>query len=327
MPNDRAGITQRMAAWLSKHGVAKNHKIIIGVSGGNDSMVLAECLLRCGHSIAIAHVNYQLRGEESEGDAQHVRAWCASNGVHLHEMRAEMAGHSEGIQAEARRIRYRWFAELQTQLQSTPESPVYIATAHHADDQAETVLLHLLRSSDPMSLSGMPPVSPTQKLLRPFLDESRQELEQWAAQWKLAPREDSSNGKSDYLRNRLRHEVLPLLESLRPGAARHLARTAERFQPLAESSRQAVDDALNRCGLEQNGAFELNLKAWSAEPLRLEILHRLSRRFNVSAKATQEISVLTHDGIESGARFQSSTCTVIRDKQYLRWTSSHSPSS
>ena len=319
MAEDRAGITQRMSAWLSKNSIAKKSTIVVGVSGGCDSMVLAECLFRCGQSIQVAHVNYQLRGEESDGDEEHVRHWCATHSVPFHRFQAEISGDSDGIQAEARRIRYRWFKALQEQLQQPNGSAVYIATAHHADDQAETVLLHLLRSCDPMSLAGMQHVSQEQQLIRPFLDEHRKELEHWAEQWKLSPREDSSNQKSDYLRNRLRHEVLPLLEALRPGAARHLARTADRFQPLAQESRNAVNEALSRCATEREGSVELNLDRWSSEPLRMEILHRIAQQFRISAKATQEIATLTETGVESGARFQSGTCTVTREKRCLIW--------
>jgi tRNA(Ile)-lysidine synthase len=320
MPKDRAGITQRMSAWLCKNGIAKDSTIVVGVSGGCDSTVLAECLFRCGQPLQVAHVNYQLRGEESDGDEEYVRHWCATRNVPFHQFQAEISGDSDGLQAEARRIRYQWFKALQAQLQLPNESPVYVATAHHADDQAETVLLHLLRSSDPMSLSGMLHVSQAQKLIRPFLDERREELEHWAEQWKLSPREDSSNQKPDYLRNRLRHEVLPLLEALRPGTARHLARTADRFQPLAQESRNAVNEAVSRCGVEREGSFELKLDRWSSEPLRMEILYRLAQQFNVSAKATQEIATLTEIGVESGARFHSSKCTVTREKKCLIWT-------
>jgi len=319
MAKDRAGITQRMSAWLNKNGVAKDSTILVGVSGGCDSMVLAESLFRCGQPLQVAHVNYQLRGEESDGDEEHVRQWCATRNVPFHRFQAEISGDSDGVQAEARRIRYRWFKTLQSKLQQPDESPVYVATAHHADDQAETVLLHLLRSSDPLSLSGMLQVSEAQKLIRPLIDERREELEQWAEHWKLSPREDSSNQKPDYLRNRLRLEVLPLLEALRPGTARHLARTADRFQPLAQESRIAINEALGRCGIERNGSFELNLNLWSPEPLRMEVLYRLAQQYGVSAKAIQEIVTLTETGVESGARFQSSICTVTREKQRLIW--------
>ena len=319
MPKDRTGLTQRMTSWLQQHGISEEHKILVGVSGGNDSLVLAECLYRCGHPIEVAHVNYQLRGSESDGDADLVRAWCTARDVPHHELRAEMTGDREGVQSEARRIRYHWFGTLQAAIQTSLESPVFVATAHHSDDQAETVLLHLLRSADPMALAGMRSLDPVSRLIRPFLEESREALEEQAADWGLDPREDSSNQKPDYLRNRLRHEVLPLLESLRPGAGRHLTRIASRLQPLATESRRAVDAAVLRCGKDHGSSFELDLHAWSNEPLQMEVLHRLCRQFKISSKATPEIVSLTRSGVHSGARFESIACTVTREKAHLIW--------
>lgn len=326
MPKDRAGLTQRMTTWLQQHGISNEHKILIGVSGGNDSLVLAECLYRCGQPIEVAHVNYQLRGSESDGDADHVRAWCADRDVPHHELRAEMIGDPEGVQSEARRIRYRWFGSLQAALQTSPEFPVFIATAHHSDDQAETVLLHLLRSADPLALAGMRALDPVSRLIRPFLEENREVLEEQAAQWELHPRQDSSNQKPDYLRNRLRHEVLPLLESLRPGTGRHLTRIASRLQPLATESRRAVDAAVSRCGKDLGSSFKLDLQAWSNEPLQMEVLHQLCRQFKISSKATPEIVSLTRTGVDSGARFESIACAVTREKACLIWKPQLPPS-
>lgn len=320
MPKDRGGITQRLATWLNQNGISTNNTILVGVSGGNDSMVLAESLVRCGHPIEVGHVNYQLRGAESDGDAKHVRAWCASRKVVLHEHTERPDELGEGVQSEARRIRYRWFANIQAQIALKTKAPVYIALAHHADDQAETVLLHLLRSSNPLAPSSMKSMNQSNGIIRPFLDEFRSELEHWASQWELHPREDSSNLKSDYLRNRIRHEVLPLLEELRPGTSRHLARTASRLQPLSDEMKRSIDQAQSRCTKVQLEAIELDLKCWRQEPLRAEVLYALARHFNVSSKAVPEINALTAQDVESGSKFASNTVVVIRAKTTLLWT-------
>jgi tRNA(Ile)-lysidine synthase len=157
-------------------------------------------------------------------------------------------------------------------------------------------------------------------IIRPFLDEFRSELEHWASQWELHPREDSSNLKSDYLRNRIRHEVLPLLEELRPGTSRHLARTASRLQPLSDEMKRSIDQAQSRCTKVQLDAIELDLKCWRQEPLRAEVLYALARHFNVSSKAVAEINALTAQDVESGSKFASNTVVVMRAKTSLVWT-------
>ena len=315
MANNRDGLVQHMRQWFSRHGIETNATFIAGVSGGLDSMVLVEALHRVGVEVHVAHVNYHLRGEASDADQALVEGWCAVRGVPCHVLNAQVDPTEHGVQAEARKIRYAHFERLRQ------GRPAYIVTAHHGDDQAETVLLHLMRSADPLALAAMPAVDAERGLLRPFLALTRAELAEACSAWNVAYREDASNAKPDYLRNRIRHEVLPLFDSLRPGTTAHVAHWADRFQSLRSFFTTERDAATARCWNVSDGKGELDLSAWRAEPLRVEILHGLAHEHGIAARAVPELLHLTEAHIESGAHFVCATARVERRGKALHWTS------
>ncbi|MGB2189831.1 MAG: ATP-binding protein, partial [Flavobacteriales bacterium] len=213
------------------------------------------------------------------------------------------------------------FERLRAESSDRQGRPAYIVTAHHGDDQAETVLLHLMRSADPLALAAMPAVDAERGLLRPFLALTRAELVEACSDWNVAYREDASNAKPDYLRNRIRHEVLPLFDSLRPGTTAHVAHWADRFQSLRSFFTTERDAATARCWKVSDGKGELDLSAWRAEPLRVEILHGLAHEHGIAARAVPELLHLTEAHVESGAHFVCATARVERRGNALHWTS------
>jgi tRNA(Ile)-lysidine synthase len=321
MANNRDGLVQHMRQWFSRHGIETNATFVTGVSGGLDSMVLVETLHRVGAEVHVAHVNYHLRGAASDADQALVEGWCAERGVPCDVLDAQVHSIEHGVQAEARKIRYAHFERLRTEAQDRTGRPAYIVTAHHGDDQAETVLLHLMRSADPLALAAMPAVDGKRGLLRPFLTLTRAELAEACSAWNVNYREDASNAKPDYLRNRIRHEVLPLLDSLRPGTAAHVAHWADRFQSLRSFFTTERDAATARCWNVSDGKGELDLSAWRAEPLHVEILHGLAQKHGVAARAVPELLHLTEAQVESGAHFVCATARVERRGNALHWTS------
>ncbi|MAI24118.1 MAG: tRNA lysidine(34) synthetase TilS [Crocinitomicaceae bacterium] len=321
MANNRDGLVQHLRHWLARQSIESNATLIVGVSGGLDSMVLAETLHRTGIDFHVAHVNYHLRGEASDADQALVEAWCAARDAPCAVLHANVDSTDHGVQAEARKIRYSYFERMRTEAQQSNGCPAYIVTAHHGDDQAETVLLHLIRSADPLALSAMPDLDAKRGLLRPFLNLSRANLAEACDAWSVAYHEDASNAKPDYLRNRIRHEVLPLLESLRPGTANHVAHWASRFQSLRSFFDMERNEATARCWTASYGKGELALSAWLAEPLRLEILHRLAHEHGIAARAVPELLHLTEAHVESGAHFVCATARVERRGKALYWIS------
>ena len=320
MGTNRAGLVQQFQRWCQVHSIESGDTLIAAVSGGLDSMVLAEVLHRTGRPLHIAHVNYGLRGADSDADEALVVAWCAERAIPCHVHRADMSTLQDGVQATARRIRYAHFESVRSDLLAENNDRVWVALAHHGDDQAETVLLHLMRSADPMALASMPAIHRDRHLMRPFLGNTRAQLAQFAEAWSVPFREDASNAKPDYLRNRIRHEVLPLLEDLRPGTVGHVAHWAERFGPLRTVLSNEVQNAKNRCWTEANSSEgTLDLVAWRGEPLRGEILFQLAASFGIASKAVPELAALTEAHVASGAHFSTASARVERRGKALVW--------
>ena len=200
-------------------------RVLCAVSGGADSVALLHVLKSVQKlTVFCAHFNHCLRGAESERDEDFVKELCARLGVPCFTGRADVAAYAEenglGIEIAARRLRYE-FLERTAEEQDCSR----IATAHNADDNAETLLMHLLRGSGLKGLCGIPPVRGN--IVRPLLNVPRSEIEAYLAEHGLSHVEDSSNGSDDYTRNRIRHQLLPLLGELNGNAAGNICTAAE----------------------------------------------------------------------------------------------------
>ena len=215
----------------------------VGLSGGADSVALlrtlAERRAELGIVLHAAHLHHGLRGAEADGDAKFCRDLAASLGVEFHEARVDVEAEAradraagkaaESIEEAARRLRYRWFQQLMSKGLPNAVALDAIATAHTLDDQAETVLGKLLRGAWTEGLSGIHPVLefPEGKILRPLLGVTRADVEAYLGALGQPWREDSTNRQLDYTRNRIRHELLPLLEGWNPQLRTHLTQMAE----------------------------------------------------------------------------------------------------
>ena len=200
--------------------------VLCAVSGGADSMALlwGMWLLKekLGITVEAAHFNHNLRGEESRRDAEFVRKFCDFHDIRLHSGEGNVVSGPKGLEAAARDARYAFLRGL----------PGIIATAHTADDNAETVLMHLLRGTGLRGLGGVTPK--TGKLIRPMLDVTRAQVEEFLNENYIRHIEDSSNGTDAFLRNRLRHHVMPLLRAENPSIAAGLSAAAQRIREDAQ---------------------------------------------------------------------------------------------
>ncbi|MCQ2266750.1 MAG: tRNA lysidine(34) synthetase TilS [Bacteroidaceae bacterium] len=202
--------------------------LLLALSGGADSVALLLMLLEQGIHPVAAHCNFHLRGKESQRDEDFVRQLCQERGVELHvqhfDTLKECQRTGESIEMAARRLRYTWFEELRQQ-----QGLDYICTAHHKDDQAETLLLNLVRGAGLAGLRGMQPIQG--RICRPLLDlYTRNELQAYLHQHEQAWVEDSSNADTHYQRNLVRHELLPLLIRLNQQAINHITETTRHLR-------------------------------------------------------------------------------------------------
>ena len=202
--------------------VQPGERVFCAVSGGADSVALlfGMYLLRekFQFDLSAAHFNHHLRGEESDRDAEFVQEFCRGYGIPLVLGNAQVRPGKKGLEAAAREARYAFLRSL----------PGKVATAHTADDNAETVLMHLIRGTGLKGLGGIAPVNGS--VIRPMLSITRQEVEAFLQEYHLPHREDSSNASDDFLRNRLRHHVMPLLQMENPGVSLAISAAALRLR-------------------------------------------------------------------------------------------------
>lgn len=233
----------------------QDDKILVAVSGGIDSVVLLDLFLKNEYKVAVAHCNFSLRGLESEGDESFVRnlAINLNTEFFLKKFNTKKIAESMGlsVQETARNLRYEWFDELACQLGYT-----HIAVAHHFDDQAETFFINLFRGSGISGLRGMP--LKRGKIIRPLLFARRTGIENYAKTQKISFREDSSNASDNYLRNRIRHYVLPEIEKLASNfslslnkSLEHLADDEFLLQHLLDKKKQEIISFKNNVVLIQ----------------------------------------------------------------------------
>lgn len=229
-----------------QHLFSPKDKLLLAVSGGVDSVVLCELCKQAGYDFIIAHCNFQLRGAESIRDEDFVKRLGKKYNVDVTIQRFETekyaADHKLSIQEAARVLRYNWFEELVASPDSVPGKWVLnaIVTAHHKDDNIETLLMHFFRGTGLHGLTGIPVSYGPVK--RPLLHFSKEEILQFAGENKLEFVEDSSNLSSKYTRNFFRNEIIPAISKVYPQVKENLAHNIERFKEIEKLYRQTVGD-------------------------------------------------------------------------------------
>ena len=232
--------------------IAEGDKLILALSGGIDSMVLADLLLKAKVEFVAAHCNFHLRCEESDGDEKFVREYAEKHDIQcfVKHFETEKYAAEQGFSIEmaARALRYAWFEELRQQLNYDK-----IAVAHHADDQAETFIINLLRGAGLRGLKGMQPKNGA--IIRPMLWASREQIHQYAIENSIAWREDHTNAEIVYLRNKIRNQLLPVFDELHPEARQGLYKSLEHLASENELYRELLKEKLNQI-IEHNDEIQ-----------------------------------------------------------------------
>ncbi|WP_324671856.1 tRNA lysidine(34) synthetase TilS [Hymenobacter sp. GOD-10R] len=286
--------------------------LLVAVSGGIDSVALADVLHKLGVQFAIAHCHFGLRGEEADADEDFVRKLAKKYDVPYFAefFQTKAFAEEEGIstQMAARVLRYEWFERLrQTQQLS------YIATAHHQRDAAETMLLNLTHGTGLAGLHGIP--AKNGYIVRPLLGIGKEELFDYVVERRLTWREDSSNDSTTYQRNRLRHDVMPVLRDINPNLDQTLQYTAERVGGAEEIVRRYVADTAAQAQTVEDEVTYLSIVRLQATAAVALVLHELLRPFNFSYLVVKDIVAAFK--APAGRQFESPTHTLVKDRDQL----------
>ncbi|KYP14774.1 tRNA lysidine(34) synthetase TilS [Flavihumibacter sp. CACIAM 22H1] len=242
-------LLKNIEAFIQKEALfTRQDRLVVAVSGGLDSVVLCHILLALGYRIELAHMNFGLRGEESDRDEKFVQQLAADWKLVVHTKRINPGrdGKKGNIQEWARQERYTWLQEIiqPKNTGSTSRQKAYILTAHHADDQAETILLNLFRGSGIAGLSGMLPSR--NGLCRPLLMVEKEALEAYAKQEQLSWVEDSSNATDKYTRNKIRHQLIPLVKEINKDGILRMYQNSRNLQSLAAYADEKMTRTLKK---------------------------------------------------------------------------------
>lgn len=298
-------------------------KVILAVSGGVDSMCMAQLFAAAkqyfakspyglaGFDFVIAHCNFQLRGQDSTEDAGLVKGWAALNNVPYYQNTFDTAGivAAEGnVQLVARRLRYEWFEALRKEL-----SFDYIATAHHQQDSVETMLMNFFKGTGIEGLHGILPEKG--RIIRPLLTFNKTDLTAYAEQENIGWREDVSNQKTDYLRNKVRLELLPAIETVFPNAVHAIYQNSLRFGEIEQLYKQSIQRYRKKLVEQRGKDLYIPLrKLVHCQPLAT-IVYELLKPFGLGPNQLQDALQLINS--DSGRYINFEQYRLLKDRNFF----------
>ena len=294
------------------HLIRKSDKILLTVSGGIDSVVMLDLFIRAGYNCAIAHCNFGLRGTESDGDEDLVRQLAYKYGVKFFCKRFNTEEYAEdesiSIQMAARKLRYDWFEKVR---KSHPYD--LIATAHNQDDVLETFFINLSRGSGIRGLTGIKVISG--KIIRPLLFAPRSLIETYANECSLSFREDSSNASEKYIRNKIRHKILPLFENINPGFRNTMMETIQKLRDTEAIYSDEINLRRNEIITTREDLVSISLDLLRNLSQRKTYLFEFLSEYHFTPK--QIIDIDDSINATSGKQFFSTTHRLVKDRSKL----------
>ncbi|MDR0228757.1 MAG: tRNA lysidine(34) synthetase TilS [Flavobacteriaceae bacterium] len=294
----------------SNHTDLLNKTVLLAVSGGIDSVVLLHLCCQMGMKVAIAHCNFHLREEESNGDQFFVEHLATVLNVPCHIVHFETEKYAYdnkvSIQIAARELRYKWFYELLEQ-----EGYTYLLTGHHLDDSIETFLINFSRGTGLEGLLGIP--EQTDKLIRPLLPFSRSQILEYANEHKIEWREDRTNAQTKYLRNKIRKLVLPILKEINPQWGQSFIETISHLKDSFELSQDAAGYMYKKVVSEIGTTLRIDLKALKALRNPKAYLYQWLQPYGF--KAWDDIATLIY--AQAGKTVYAEKYVLLKDRDYL----------
>lgn len=290
----------------------RDQKILLAVSGGLDSVVMLDLFYRLDMDCVVAHCNFNLRGNESDGDEQFVVELARKYGYPLFvkHFNTTQVACQEGVSIEmaARDLRYEWFEKLRS-----VQGCDYVAVAHHSDDVVETLFINLCRGTGIRGLAGIKVKAG--RIVRPLLSFSRAQLDDYAQEYGLLFREDSTNAEVEFVRNKIRHQILPVLEKINPGIRQTLMDNICHFRDVEQIYLESVKSKRDDIVIWEGGLLKISIAKLKALSTPATYLYEFLSPYNFPAKDINNIVKALYS--IPGKIFYSPSHRLIRDREYF----------
>jgi tRNA(Ile)-lysidine synthetase, N-terminal domain/tRNA(Ile)-lysidine synthetase, C-terminal domain len=299
---------------LTARGGAKM-KVLLAVSGGIDSMCMAYLYLHSSLpvEVAVAHVNFSLRGEESDGDQDLVEGWCRENGVQFFTKKFDTHAYADeqsiSTQMAARDLRYGWFYELMDE-----HSFEFLSIAHNLNDSVETLFLNMLRGTGLAGISGIR--STNGRIIRPLLGFTRAQIAEFVEKNSIRYREDSTNRESNYARNRIRNEVFPHFAQINPSFLSTINTSMKRFSELGDMMEEQLKAREGDLYSIEDGTLYISIDRLKDEKYRGYWLFKMLSGYGFNDTQISQIEASLEG--QSGKTFISPTHILVRDREFLK---------
>jgi len=300
--------------YIAKHQLISNgDAILIGVSGGRDSVVLCELFFQAKIAFAMAHCNFNLRGDESDQDEEFVKNLAEKYRVKLHKKSCDTKAYALengiSIQMAARDLRFSWFKELIEKNEYTS-----YATAHHQDDAIETYLINQIRGTGIAGLHGILPK--IGQLIHPLLFASRKDIDIFVKQNHLSFREDGSNSSTKYMRNKIRHQLIPLLAEINPQINQVFLDNMQRIASAEEIYQLKIKECRKEFSHQMNGQVRIRIQEFMQQDFAPTLLFELIKEYGFNYTQAKQVLGTDEESI-SGSLYFSGSHRMLRDRHYL----------
>lgn len=301
-------------SFIKQHQLfGRSDALLLAVSGGADSVALTELCAMAGFHFEVAHCNFQLRGGESVRDEDFVRNLATHYGVPFHCVRFNTNDytktHRVSVQVAARELRYQWFEELL----NIKASPVWLLTAHHADDNVETLLMNFFKGTGILGLQGIHPKSG--RIIRPLLFATRENILDFIAARGLTFVEDSSNLSEKYTRNYFRHTLIPSVQKVFPDVVHNLTENIKRFSDIEILYRQSVEQSMGNLVVRKENELHIPVLKLQKTPAMRTVLYEIVKGYGFLPSQLDDIIHLLD--AETGKYVSSSDYRIIRNRAWI----------
>lgn len=306
-------IRETITGFLKKYNIPRDAGFIIAVSGGADSISLLHAFKYLNLKILALHCNFSLRGKESDMDEQFVKRFCDSYGIALSVKKFDTTAYAreKGISIEmaARELRYAWFAEMKAKKKMD-----YIVVGHHADDLAETFFINICRGTGIKGLTGIKPVNGD--ILRPLLPCSRNDILQYIEDRQLGFRTDSTNNSLDYVRNRIRHQVIPVFKDINPAFRETMEENCEALKETEAIFRYGIGQLQEQVMECEDDEILIDIEKTLATPAPYTLLYETLKPFGFNKAQIRD--VLNSGNATPGKQFIAGTHILTKGRRYWR---------